>query len=189
MLASCYHPIVLPDRAERGPEDRLSEPKASPMPPLARSQAFTDLVFATGVVCVSLPWASPSESPFRYMSGLTAVLMLAAFQFAVEGLVPLIAVRRERLSAYGFTMRNAGKSVAFAVMFAAAYDLASAFIPCGRMALGAAPPPHRVAHGTCYGLPLESCGPGSHNRGLGLAGGILRSVCCKESEPDAWPQR
>lgn len=129
MLASCYHAIVLPDRAERAPEDRLSEPKASPMSPLARSQAFTDLVFAAGVVCVSLPWASPSKSSFRYMSGLTAVLMLAAFQFAVEGLVPLllIAVRRERLSAYGFTMRNAGKCVAFAVMFAAAYDLVLSF--------------------------------------------------------------
>ena len=60
------------------------------------------------------------------MSGLTRVVLLAAFQFTAEGLVPLllIAVRRERLSGFGFTSRNAGKSVAFAVLLAAAYDLA-----------------------------------------------------------------
>jgi hypothetical protein len=110
----------------RGQEDQLPEFKASPMPPLARSKALTDLILAVGVVLVSLPWASPSHSPFRHMSGLTGVLMLAAFQFTAEGLVPLliIAVRRERLSGFGFTSRNAGKSVAFGVMLAAAYDLA-----------------------------------------------------------------
>ncbi len=104
----------------------MRESKASPMPPLARSKALTDLILAVGVVLASLPWASPSKSPFRRMSGLTAVLMLAAFQFTAEGLVPLrlIAVRRERLSGYGFTSRNAGKSVAFGVMLAAVYDLA-----------------------------------------------------------------
>jgi hypothetical protein len=96
------------------------------MPPLARSKALTDLILAVGVVLVSLPWASPSHSPFRRMSGLAGVLMLAAFQFTAEGLVPLllIAVRRERLSGFGFTSRNVGRSVAFAVILAAAYDLA-----------------------------------------------------------------
>jgi hypothetical protein len=95
------------------------------MPPLARWKALIDLVLAVGVVLVSLPWASPSNLLFRGKSGLTAVLMLAAFQFAVEGLVPLllIAARRERLSSYGFTSRNAGKSLVFAVIFAAANDL------------------------------------------------------------------
>jgi hypothetical protein len=129
MPASCYHCTVLPARFVSGPEDQLQESKASPMPPLARSKALTDLILAVGVVLVSLPWASPSNSPFRRMSGLTAVLMLAAFQFTAEGLVPLllIAVRRERLSGYGFTARNAGKSVVFAVMIAAAYDLALSF--------------------------------------------------------------
>ena len=107
----------------------MPESKASPMPPLARSKALTDLILAVGVVLVSIPWASPSNSLFRGMSGLTAVLMLAAYQFTAEGLVPLllIAVHRERLSGYGFTARNAGKSVAFAVMLVAAYDLALSF--------------------------------------------------------------
>jgi hypothetical protein len=104
----------------------LPEPKVPPMPPIAPSKALTDIILAVGVVIVSLPWASPSHSPFRRMSGLTGVLMLAAFQFAAEGLVPLllIAARRQRLSGFGFTSRNTGKSVAFAVMLAAAYDLA-----------------------------------------------------------------
>jgi hypothetical protein len=90
------------------------------------SKPLTDLILAVGVVLASLPWASPSNSLFRRMSGLAAVLMLATFQFTAEGLVPLllIAVRRERLSGYGFTSRNAGKSVALGVVVAAAYDLA-----------------------------------------------------------------
>ena len=126
ILASCYHCAVLPDHTVDGPDDQSPESKASPIPPLARSKALTDLILAVGVVLVSLPWASPSNSLFRRMSGLTAVLMLAAFQFTAEGLVPLllIAVRRERLSGFGFTSRNAGKSVAFAIVLAATYDLA-----------------------------------------------------------------
>jgi hypothetical protein len=118
---------VLPDRSKRGPEDHLPQTQPSPFPPpLARSKALTDLILAVGVVLVSLPWASPSNSLFRHVTGLTSVLMLAAFQFTAEGLVPLllIAVRRERLSGYGFTSRNTGKSVAFAVVLAVAYDLA-----------------------------------------------------------------
>jgi len=126
MAASCYRCTVLPDRSVRDPQGQLPESKILPMPPLARSKALTDLMLAVGVVLVSLPWASPSNSLFRRMSGLTAVLMLAAFQFTAEGLVPLllIAVRRERFSDYGFTSRNVGKSVAFGVVLAAAYDLA-----------------------------------------------------------------
>jgi hypothetical protein len=111
------------------------------MPPLARSKALIDLILAVGVVLVSLPWASPSNSLFRGKSGLTAVLMLAAYQFAAEGLVPLvlIAIRGERLSSYGFTSRNAGASLALAVIFAVANDLvlswragASFWVPLGR---------------------------------------------------------
>lgn len=104
----------------------MPEPTAKPKPPLTRSQALTDLVLAVSVVLVSLPWASPSHSPFRRMSGLTAVLMLAAFQFTVEGPVPLLlmAARREWLSDYGFTMRKTGKSLTFAIVVTAIYDLA-----------------------------------------------------------------
>jgi len=118
-----------------------SEFQTIPMPPLARSKAITDLVLAVGFVLVSLPWASPSNSLFRRSSGLTTLLMLAAFQFTAEGLVPLviIAARRERFSDYGLTLRNAGKSLALGVMLAAANDLALSFragawlwVPLGR---------------------------------------------------------
>ncbi len=86
---------------------------------------MADLILAGSVVLVSLPWASPSNSLFRNMRGVAAVLALAAFQFAAEGLVPLllIAVRGERLAAYGFSVRNAGKSIALAATFSAVYDL------------------------------------------------------------------
>jgi hypothetical protein len=96
------------------------------MKPLARSKALTDLILAVAVVLGSLPWASPSNSLFRGRSGLTAVLLLALFQFAVEGLAPLllIALRGERPSNFGITGRNVGRSLAFAVVFAAANDLA-----------------------------------------------------------------
>jgi hypothetical protein len=126
MPASCYHSHSIADCPVRGQEDQLPESKVSQMPPTSPSQALTDLILAVGVVLVSIVWASPSHSPFRHVSGLTGVLMLAAFQFTAEGLVPLllIAVRRERLSGFGFTSRNLGKSVAFAVMLAAVYDLA-----------------------------------------------------------------
>ena len=60
------------------------------------------------------------------MSALAAVFILAAFQFAAEGLVPLIlmAIRGERFSDYGFNWRNLGKSIALAVCLVVAYDLA-----------------------------------------------------------------
>lgn len=93
--------------------------------PLSRAAAITDLVLAVGVVLVSIPWASPSKFPFRQAHGVAGVLGLAAFQFAAEGLVPLllIVVRRERLSEYGFTLRNTGKSIALGALFGATYDL------------------------------------------------------------------
>jgi hypothetical protein len=124
----CPHADIIrsvADRSVRGQEDQLPKSKVAPMP-LAPSKALTDIILAVGVVLVSLPWASPSNSLFRGKTGLTAVLMLAAYQFTAEGLVPLllIAARRERLSDFGFTLRNAGKSVMFAVILAAAYDLA-----------------------------------------------------------------
>jgi len=99
------------------------------MAALGRSKAITDLMLAVSVVLVSLPWASPSNSLFRHWSGLTALLMLAAFQLTVEGLVPLalIAIRRERLSGFGIAWRNAGKSLAFGVVFATVNDLALSF--------------------------------------------------------------
>jgi hypothetical protein len=54
------------------------------------------------------------------------VFAAASYQFACEGLVPLLimAIRRERFSDYGFTARNAAKSIALALVLAAIYDLA-----------------------------------------------------------------
>jgi hypothetical protein len=126
VATSCYHRAVLTNRSVREPKDQLPATQGSSTPRLGRSEALTDLVLAVGVVLVSLPWASPSRSLFRHLSGLGAVLALAAYQFAAEGLVPLllIAFRRERLSGYGFTSRSAGRSVALALTLAAAYDLA-----------------------------------------------------------------
>ena len=73
------------------------------MPPPARSKALIDLILAVGVVLVSLPWASPTHSPVSAHEWPHGVLMLAAFQFTAEGLVPLllIAIHRERLSGFG----------------------------------------------------------------------------------------
>jgi hypothetical protein len=94
--------------------------------PPARSKALLDLVLAVGVVLLSLPWASPSSALFRGQTGLAAVLLLAAYQFAAEGLVPLLLItfRGERFSDFGFTSPNAGRSLALAVIFALANDLA-----------------------------------------------------------------
>jgi len=75
---------------------------------------------------VSLRCLPALTAVFRHLSTLAAVLLLAAFQFASEGLAPLIlmAIRSERFSDYGFHWRNLGKSVALAVCLMVAYDLA-----------------------------------------------------------------
>ncbi|MGB7622156.1 MAG: hypothetical protein WBN92_07375 [Terriglobia bacterium] len=58
--------------------------------------------------------------------GLAGVLALAGYQFACEGLalIFIMIVRHERLARYGFTRRNAGKSVALGLAMAAILDLA-----------------------------------------------------------------
>jgi hypothetical protein len=80
-------------------------------------------------VLVSLA-CTPALTPvLRRLSVFAGVLALAAFQFAAEGLVPLIliAVRRERLSDYGFSLQNIGKSIALGVFLTVIYDLARSF--------------------------------------------------------------
>jgi len=74
---------------------------------------------------VSLPWASVSSALFRRASGMAAVIAFAAFQFTVEGLVPLLilVVRRERFADYRFTHRNVGRSLATGSVLAACNDL------------------------------------------------------------------
>ena len=91
-----------------------------------RRESAIDLGVALGVVLVSLRCIPALTAVFRHLSTLAAVLMLAAFQFGSEGLVPLIlmALRGERFSDYGFNRRNLGKSIALAVCLVVAYDLA-----------------------------------------------------------------
>jgi hypothetical protein len=91
-----------------------------------RREAAFDFGVALGVVLVSLRYIPALTAVFRHLSALAAVLILAAFQFAAEGLVPLIlmAIRGERFSDYGFNWRNLGKSIAFAACLVVVYDLA-----------------------------------------------------------------
>jgi hypothetical protein len=95
-------------------------------PTTNRSEAAIDFGVALGVVLASLRCVPLLTTVFPHLSALAAVFLLAAFQFAAEGLVPLIlmAVRGERFSDYGFNLRNLAKSIALAVCLVVAYDLA-----------------------------------------------------------------
>ena len=66
---------------------------------------------------------------FRGLTGFAAVVALAVFQFAAEGLVPLIiiVVRGEHFSDYGFKWRKLGNSIALAMFLVVIYDLALSF--------------------------------------------------------------
>jgi hypothetical protein len=94
-------------------------------PTAARRDTAIDFGVALAVVLVSLACTPMLTPVLRRLTGLAAVLVLAAFQFSSEGLVPLvlIAIRRERLSDYGFSWRNIGNSIALAVFLAAVYDV------------------------------------------------------------------
>src|ERR1039457_3472836 len=96
------------------------------MAPVNRRAAAIDLAIAIAffVVCYA---ANPVLDPLlRHGRGLVMVLAAATYQFMFEGLALLLImlVRHERFSDYGFTWRNAGKSVALALVLAAVYDLA-----------------------------------------------------------------
>jgi len=72
----------------------------------------------------------PALDPrLRQGQGLAGVLVLAAYQFACEGLAPLLILiaHRERLSRYGFTRHNVGKSLALGLALAALNDLAASW--------------------------------------------------------------
>ena len=94
--------------------------------PVNRRTAMIDLAIAIAffVVCYA---SEPVLDPLlRHGHGLVMVFAAATYQFMFEGLALLLImlVRRERFSDYGFTWRNAGKSVALALVLAAVYDLA-----------------------------------------------------------------
>lgn len=91
-----------------------------------RWEAAIDFSLALIVVLASIPCIPALTFAYRRLNGVTAVLALATFQFATEGLVPLIliAIRRERFSDYGFHGRNIGNSIRLAAILAVVYDLA-----------------------------------------------------------------
>ena len=71
--------------------------------------------------------AEPALDPLlRQGRGVVGVLVLAGYQFACEGLALLVimVLRRERLSSYGFTQRNACRSLALGLALAALNDVA-----------------------------------------------------------------
>jgi len=91
-----------------------------------RPSAAVDLAIAVSVTLIcgfSIPAITPA---LNRLGGMREVFALALFQFTAEGLVVLllIAIRRERLSNYGFRSRGVLKSVAIAVLFTMIYDAA-----------------------------------------------------------------
>jgi hypothetical protein len=91
-----------------------------------RRAAVIDLALAIAFFAVCYA-SEPVLDPFlRHGHGLVMVFALATYQFMFEGLalVLIMRVRHERFSDYGFSARNARKSVAFALLLAAIYDLA-----------------------------------------------------------------
>jgi len=95
-------------------------------PSTNRCKAAVDFGVALAVVLLSLVCIPTLTPVFRRLTGFAAVLVLAAFQFASEGLVPLILIfiRHERFSDYGFNWHKLGNSVAMAVFLTIVYDLA-----------------------------------------------------------------
>ena len=94
--------------------------------PINRRTALIDLAIAIAFFAVCYA-ANPVLDPLlRHGRGLAMVFAAATYQFMFEGLALLLImlVRHERFSDYGFTWRNAGKSVALALVLAGIYDLA-----------------------------------------------------------------
>ena len=97
-----------------------------PAPSADRRAAAADLglVIAFFLACsVAEPVL---DARLRQGRGLAGVLALAGYQFACEGLAPLLIMiaRRERLSGYGLTRRSVGRSVDLGLALAALNDLA-----------------------------------------------------------------
>jgi hypothetical protein len=91
-----------------------------------RRTAVTDLVIAMAFFAVCYAVESALDPFLRHGRGLLMVFALATYQFMFEGaaLLLIMKIRHERFSDYGFTWRNASKSVALALVLTAIYDLA-----------------------------------------------------------------
>ncbi len=96
------------------------------MPREAGTRRAAAIDLATVVVFFFVCYLSvPVMDPLlRRGTGLAMAFALAAYQFTFEGVAPLVimAVRRERFSDYGFTRRNAGKSLLLGLLLAVIYN-------------------------------------------------------------------
>ena len=94
--------------------------------PVNRRAAVTDLAIAIAFFAVCYAVELALDPLLRHGRGLVMVFALATYQFMFEGLALLLImrIRHEHFSDYGFTRRNAGKSVALALVLAGIYDLA-----------------------------------------------------------------
>jgi len=96
------------------------------VPLVSRRSAASDL-FITVAFFLACDASIPLLNPvLRHGHGLGMAFAAAAYQFTFEGVAPLLimAFRRERFSAYGLNGRNAGKSLALALLLAVIYDIA-----------------------------------------------------------------
>jgi hypothetical protein len=93
--------------------------------PRVSSAAAIDLSVAIAFFLACSAVEPALDPVLRQGRGLSGVLALAGYQFACEGLAPLVImiVRRERLSSYGIVRRNAGKSIALGLALAALNDI------------------------------------------------------------------
>ncbi|HEY4989623.1 MAG TPA: hypothetical protein VII09_07440, partial [Opitutaceae bacterium] len=92
----------------------------------SRRAAAIDLSVAVAFFLACSAAQPVLDSLLRQGRGLDGVLALAGYQFACEGLALLVImlVRHERLSSYGITRQNAGKSVALGLTLAVINDMA-----------------------------------------------------------------
>src|SRR5689334_2010449 len=100
-----------------------------------RREAAIDLAVAVSGVLVTIPCMPAFVGLLRRTSGFAFVLLLAAFQFASEGLLPLILmrIRREAPVDFGFSRRALGRSLALGIVLVGIYDLAMSLNAHGPM--------------------------------------------------------
>jgi hypothetical protein len=91
-----------------------------------RFSAAVDLAIVVGVTLICGFNIPAISSVLKRLGGIREGLALALFQFIAEGLAVLVllAVRRERLSDYGFAMHRLYNSLAIALVFTVANDAA-----------------------------------------------------------------
>jgi hypothetical protein len=111
--------VVTDDRAAKHPQGRRVA--GSSVRAAAADLFFVTVVFLS--CSAALPWLDPA---LRRGHGIVGVLSLAGYQFACEGLAPIIVLIRRGASAaeYGFTRRKIGRSIGLALLLACVYNVA-----------------------------------------------------------------